>query len=111
MQTTFTILGAVTGELWWPMGAEAFKPITFRFAREGRPFVTEADTLTGAVEALMRAEDGDFSSEAKLTGDSVLVVERVSSRRTTKRWFPVTMLPSIAQYVAADVIPDVEMYG
>jgi hypothetical protein len=95
----------------------AFKPIDFKFSRDSRPWHAQADTLVEAVAALDNAEGGDFSTQMKLTGDSLLIVERFEGSpsgartRETRRFFPVTMLPSIAEYVAADVIPDVEMYA
>lgn len=110
-KTMFRIEGAVRGGLWWPMGALAFKPVSFGFSREGGPWISQAATLEEAVETLLTAEGGDFSTDVKLTGDSVLVVEKRTASRVTKRWFPVVSLPSIAGLVDADAIPDIELYG
>jgi hypothetical protein len=102
MASTYTVKGTMTGELWWPMGMPAFKEVSFSFAREGRAWVAEADTLAEGIEALMRAEDGDFSSAARLTADSYLEVTRERAHGRTVRWFPLTLFGSIAGYVDAE---------
>jgi hypothetical protein len=110
MSTTFEIQGCMTGSMWWPVGHRGVLPIAYKFARVGRPFVDEADSLRQAVDMLLTKHGGDFSG-TKLTGDTVLVVTKSGDRRETKRWFPMTMFASISDMVEANVIPDFEVYG
>lgn len=101
--TTYTILGAVEGSLWWPVGEPAQKPISYSFKRSETPppFVNSAETLREAVEQLMTAEGGDFSDAPRLTADTFLLVrhDSPSGRRTVSRWFDLTRFPSISDYV------------
>ena len=98
--TTFEIHGTLYGGLWWPIGAPASKPVTFTFAREGRPWVNEADTIRGAVEQLMTSEDGDFSTAATI--DGTLTIVRRTARRETRRYFDLRAFGSIDDYIAAE---------
>lgn len=100
--TTFEIHGTMTGGLWWPMGEEASKDVSFTFARKGAPFVAEADTVRWAVEQLMRQEDGDFSTAARISG--VLVVIRRTTNRETRRYFDLAAFRSISDYVAIEQV-------
>lgn len=100
-ESTYTIEGSVIGGLWWPMGAPATKPVRFTFTRgAARPFTPHADTLLEAVDALTTAEGGDFSTLARLTADSVLVVEHRKAQRVTRRWFSLSGCASIADYMS-----------
>lgn len=92
--TRFGIVGFVTGELWWPVGVPAVKEVRMDW-RSG-----DFDTLAEAVEALMRREDGDFSTAARLTADSYLYAERGDMHRTHTHRIDVGQLPSIAEYVS-----------
>lgn len=99
MTTTFTILGALQGCLWWPIGEPAQKPVSYAFKRTETPppFVNTAETLREAVEGLMR--DGDFSNAPRLTADSLLLVTRRAATYETRRWFPLASFSSIADYM------------
>lgn len=98
MTTTFEIQGTLLGELWWPIGAPASKRVDFTFSRSGGPFIAQAETLRGALEALMRAEDADFSTAGRI--DGVLVVVRRTQHRETRRYFDLSLFPSADDYVA-----------
>jgi hypothetical protein len=102
--TTYTIVGALQGGLWWPYGALAEKPVEYVFTRDdiGAPFVNTAETLADALAGLMAAEDGDFSNAPRLTADSVLLAERTSpsGRRRVLRTFSLASFGSIADYMS-----------
>ena len=101
--TTYTLMGTLTGGLWWPMGAPAAKPVTFTWTREA-PF-TDAPTLREAVQHVEAAEGGDFSDAPLWTADSVLIIRRASGAATRvvrERVVPLSACPSIAAYVSAD---------
>lgn len=105
MTTTYSIEGHAIGGMWWPMGSPASKPVSYTFergARPPRPFVEQADTLLEAVEALTTREGGDFSTAARLTADSVLVVTHRTARRVTRRWFPLSLFASLADYLSPE---------
>lgn len=98
--TSFEIVGAVTGELWWPIGEPAYKDVVYSFRRgEQRPFLAGHDTLREAVESLMRREDGDFSTAGRLTADTFLVATRRTANRETRRFFRLTNARSISDYI------------
>lgn len=100
MDTTFEIHGTMIGGLWWPMGTPASKEIAFTFAREGQPWVNEADSIRSAVEQLMHKEDGDFSGAAQI--DGVLTIVRRTPTRETRRYFDLRSFTSIADYIARE---------
>jgi hypothetical protein len=98
MTTTFEVHGSLIGELWWPYGASASKRVDFTFSRTGGPFTAQAETLRDAIEGLVRAQDGDFSTAARI--DGVLVVVRRTTTRETRRFFDLAFFASIEDYVA-----------
>lgn len=96
--------GAFEGEFWWPR-ATGQLPVTLDLQAEARRDVS----CSGRVAAIKAAcqSAGDFSSLAKLTADSVVVL--VHSRMTDNgtlltrsRTVSVRSLPSLAEYVDAD---------
>lgn len=98
MTTTFEVHGTLLGGLWWPYGAPASKPVHHAFSRTGGSFSARASSLRQALEGLMRAEDGDFSTAARI--DGMLVVVRRTEHRETRRYFDLGLFPSIEDYVA-----------
>jgi hypothetical protein len=109
MDTTFSIRGTLVGELWWPTGAPAYKAASFTFSRvQDRPFVEHCDTIRQAVESLMRREDGDFSTAARLSADSYLAITHRTARRETTRYFGLDRFASIADYLTDDFAPGEE---
>lgn len=110
----YSIIGTMVGQLWWE--GDAWKDIGWTFTRTLDRESTvcgihEAGTLLDAVSSLFAHEAGDFRGAAHLTGDSVLMVERTTqhggSTRTIRRTFPVSLLPTISDYVDADAFtPD-----
>lgn len=116
MTTQYTIVGTITGALWWPIGADAGKSVCTTFRRGPRGFDpkirtdhdplfhgNEADTLREAVESLMAREDGDFSSAAKFTADSYLVVRRTGRTHATERIFDLARFASIRGYITDEL--------
>lgn len=106
MQTTYEIAGTVTGGLWWPIGAPAGKDVRYRFTREpdADPWVDEAPDLTAAVDALTLREGGDFSTAARMTADSVLIVTRTTRPGFThRRVMALACFRSIAEYVTDEL--------
>lgn len=98
MATTYEVTGTLRGELWWPIGEPAEKPFRVTFRESERPA-----TMAEMAEAIMRAEGGDFSSDAVMLADTTLTItrhRRPYSRRTVERWFPLTAFPSLTDYVA-----------
>jgi hypothetical protein len=103
MTTTYSIEGHVIGGMWWPIGEPATKPVSFTFERGDmprRPFTEQVETLLEAVEALTTREGGDFSTAARLTADSVLVVTHRTARREVRRWFPLSLFASLTDYLS-----------
>ena len=94
-----SIRGDVIGEIWWPYGAKAFKPVGW-----SPRFSEDRFTLRDCLDSLMASEGGDFSNAPKING--VLVLKRYGKgTRSTERIFDLSMFPSIADYVT-DEIPD-----
>jgi hypothetical protein len=104
------LVGFITGDLWWPMGVPAVKEVRISWRSDcGRSDginpcsscgTAHYSTLGEAVEALMRREDGDFSSAARLTADSYLYAERSSVHWTHAHRYEVGMLASVSEYVS-----------
>ena len=106
-----TLHGTLVGDIWWPV-VEAQMPVTVDLTREARRYVNA--TGSGLVDAVKAAVDGagDFQS-ARLTADSYIRVQHVwhvpyavNRRVTFERVVDVTSLPSLADYVAANVPSD-----
>ena len=96
--------GTFVGDLWWPR-ATGQLAVTLDLQAEARRDVS----CSGRVAAIKAACQGagDFSTAAKLTADSVVVLvhsrmTRTGTLLTRSRTVPVTDLPSLANYVATD---------
>ena len=108
VETTYTIRGTMQGELWWEGPAQ--KPVEQRFYRTGAravPFAWAVSDLVEMADMVGTHEGGDFRNAGRLTADSELVIERADAiggrlARRVLRSFPMTMFPSIAEYVDAD---------
>lgn len=113
--TTYRLSGVIVGDLWWPR-VPAAKPVEFRWSAacatpsEFNPCTCGAlhfDSLRNATDALMQAEDADFSTAALLTADSMLVVERYGRHgQQHVHYREVSALPSIADYVGGAFASD-----
>src|SRR5687768_3459354 len=105
MQRTVTLVGTLEGPIWTPAGT-AQKPVQVDLTRIASTYVNA--TGSGLVEAAQSVcDDGDFRS-ARLTGDSVIVIEHCEFRRngwvSHVRTVAVTRLPSLADYVTVNAI-------
>jgi hypothetical protein len=106
-QVSFELVGFVVGSIWWPAGAECFKPLSYDISREDGRFSAPADLRTHVLAA---TNDGDFQSCSIADGRLIATIERQSgtSRVTRTREFPLSMFPSVADclHPDADWLPD-----
>jgi hypothetical protein len=105
MRRSVTLVGAIEGRIWMA-AVTAQKPLQADLTRIAGTYVNA--TGSGLVEAARSlCDDGDFQS-ARLTGDSVIVIEhRVPSAHgwvSHVRVVDVTALPSLADYVSANAL-------
>lgn len=106
MQTTTTIEvhGAICGTLWMPP-VTGWRETSMRFTLRGpdAPFAPRVDSIREALEKTA-ADDGDFQTAGKLTGDTSFTVERRNGRRCVRRTYYATDFPvALAEIVDADV--------
>jgi hypothetical protein len=108
MTSTVTLYGTLTGRIWMP-AVTATLPVKADLRDIARRFVN-ADG-SGLVDAIKSVVDGagDFQS-AKLTPDSYVLIEHERPYRLWgrtihgySRYVMVAALPSLADYVAADM--------
>jgi hypothetical protein len=95
MQTQITLRGYLVGSIWWPVGAECYKHLTYDVTREDSRF-TEPGTLRDHV--LRATNDGDFQCATIACGE--LIAERREIKdgreRIVRRSFPLSRFPSVA---------------
>lgn len=95
--TNISLRGYVVGSIWWPVGAECFKPLNYSITREDQRF-TEPGTLRDHV--LRATNDGDFQSTTLAQAE--LVIERRNGARRVIRSFPLSRFPSVADCLHPD---------
>ena len=101
-----TISGYVVGPIWWPTGAECYKPFTYHLTREDERF-TEPGTLRDHVLAITR--DGDFQHCEIADGFLEITIRKPG--RSRSRVFELDIFPSIADCLKDDWCgPNLEDY-
>jgi hypothetical protein len=95
--TDISLRGFLVGPIWWPMGAECSKPLSYSITREDERF-TEPGTLREHV--LAATNDGDFHGATIAHGELVVTVHR--DRRKIVRSFPLDRFLSIADCLHGD---------
>lgn len=95
--SSITIRGFIVGPIWWPMGAECYKPLRYSITSEEKRW-SEPGTLREHVLAALR--DGDFQSATIAHGE--IVVEMIRERRRVLRSFPLSHFPSVADCLHPD---------
>lgn len=98
MITDIRIRGFVVGPIWWPAGAECYKPLDYSITREGVRMVPDRGTLRDHV--LRATNDGDFQS-ATLARAKLIIERRRGSRRVIRSW-PLSQFPSVADCLHPD---------
>lgn len=95
--TDISLRGYVVGPIWWPAGAECYKPIRYSITNEDARF-TEPGTLRDHV--LRATNDGDFQSATLAC--AAIVIERRQGNRRVIRSFPLARFPSVADCLHPD---------
>lgn len=106
MTTSIAIHGYAVGDLWWPMGAEAWKPFTVDVSRERARIVgDERTTLRDVVELATSEQGGDFCGGMTIAQGELVATRcefRGGRRITTERRWPLSRFPSLADYCHPD---------
>lgn len=79
MITDISIKGYLIGAIWWPVGEECYKPISYSVTREDGRF-SEPGTLRDHVLHMLMEHGGDFQN-ARVAGEIVVTSEMVSDNR------------------------------
>lgn len=90
MNLNISLRGYIVGPIWWPAGAECFKPLDYDITSESARM--DGGTLRDHV--LRATNDGDFQSATLAHAE--LVVERRNGSRRVIRSFPLSRFPSVA---------------
>jgi hypothetical protein len=96
MVTDISLRGFIVGPIWWPAGAECFKPLSYSITRESK--LLDGGTLRDHV--LRATNDGDFQ-HATLALAEIVIERRTGSRRVI-RSFPLSHFPSVADCLHPD---------
>lgn len=91
------IRGTLVGGIWWPAGAECWKPLRYD-ATAGQRRTVGKMTLRDHV--LSATNDGDFQS-CRLA-DATLEITTRHGSRTRSRIFPLDMFPSVVDCILPD---------
>lgn len=91
------IRGTLVGGIWWPIGAECYKPLRYDATAEQRRTVGK---MTLRDHVLSATNDGDFQSCRIADGTVEVTVRR--GPRTRSRIFPLDMFPSVSDCVLLD---------
>ncbi len=89
--TDMRFQGFIVGPIWWPAGAECFKPLQYSLTDHDR---RSSEPMTLREHVLRATNDGDFQSAT--LAHAVLVVERRLGSRRVIRSFPLSKFPSVA---------------
>lgn len=105
--TTVTVHGAVCGTLWMPaIRAWRQEEKTYTLRGDDAPFRPRVETIREALERTA-AEDGDFQTAGKLTGDSYFEIQRRCGNHTSSRTYFVADFPeALAGVVDFDTYQD-----
>lgn len=109
MSVQIYITADVTGAFWWPIGEEWEKPfqvfdVTTHESRcTGGGRADGRLTLRQAVDSFISEHAGD-SSNGIVLRDAVLTVTRVRSGRRVSRDFPLTMFPSVSDFLEKEEV-------
>ena len=100
MSIDVTLSGYVVGPIWWPAGAECFKPFTHSVTDEAPRMGTRQ--LRDHVLAVMR--DGDFQSTSIACGEVTIRSRSVVNGRTVVRAksVPLYKFPTLADCLHTD---------
>jgi len=102
--TIIEVRGGVCGTLWMPP-VTGWREVRARYTLRGpdAPFAPRVESIREALERTA-ADDGDFQTAGKLTGDTSFTVERRDGRRCIRRTYCVTDFPiALTEIVDADV--------
>lgn len=95
--TSISLRGYIVGPIWWPAGAECYKPLSYSISDE-RCRWSEPGTLRDHVVAAVN--DGDFQSATLAHAE--IVIERRNGNRRVIRSFPLSHFPSITDCLHPD---------
>ena len=93
------ISGYMVGPIWRPAGEECYKHVTHSCHDQDKLW-SEPGTLRDHMEALSMREGGDFQHCQLAVGELTLTIRKPN--RTRSRTFPLSMFPSIADYLRED---------
>jgi hypothetical protein len=101
MERTVHLSGAVTGNLWWPIGEPAARQV------DRVLLLDPGECASEAIEDAVSREGGDFSTAPLLAADTLITLRHTHRRNgrtvTRERSFGVAELPSLTDFVAADL--------
>jgi hypothetical protein len=95
--------GGVTGSLWWPYGAPAWKHLSVDLLREAERC---SCNLTEALDSILTAEGGDFQGNARFTADTNIVFTFYHGNRRITRFWALTEFPSLSEIVDAETFAE-----
>lgn len=95
--TNISLRGYIVGPIWWPVGMECYKPLSYSLTRKNKLW-SEPGTLRDHV--LAAVNDGDFRSAT--LAHAALVIERRKGNRVVTRAFPLSHFPSVADCLHPD---------
>ncbi len=107
MYRIVTVVGALEGPVWWPVGTTCQLRIDIDLTAEAARDVSRSG-MVAAIRSFVTSA-GDFSACPKLTGDTVVVIQHVYQPRRDERLahakvIEVTRLPSLADLVSPDAL-------
>lgn len=97
MITNISLRGFIVGPIWWPAGAECYKPLDYNLTDMDARF-SAPGTLRDHV--LRATNDGDFQHATLAQAE--LVVERRQGNRRVIRSFSLAHFPSVADCLHPD---------
>jgi len=95
--TTLEIRGFVVGPIWWPVGTECFKELSYNVTHEDAR-MSGPGTLRDHV--LCATNDGDFQSCAIACGELIATSYR-KDRKVVRSW-PLERFPSVSDCLHPD---------
>lgn len=95
--TDITLSGYIVGPIWWPTGAECFKPLTFSVL----DYRDRCDGATLRDCVLSALQDGDFQSASIAQGQILITMQNERQHRVT-RAFPLSKFADVADCLHSD---------
>jgi hypothetical protein len=94
--------GYIVGNIWWPSGAECWKPLNVDLHREKARVTGDGDMFRYLVGRA--CADGDFQSATIAQGDITITMSesRNGKRHRVSKTYPLDKFPSVADYVHPD---------